>query len=156
MPGHRPVKTLGRGELARLTGCNIETIRYYERIGILPDPPRSPRGYRQYAPGDVARLGFVMRARELGFSLEDLRNLLHLVDRGAQTCAEVQRLAGAQLAAVRARISRLQAIESVLDETLARCSGRDVPDCAIIDALWPEPAPQPENDIGNGAAGQPG
>ena len=138
MPKHEPVNRLRRSDLARETGCNLETIRYYERIGLMPDPPRTPAGYRQYDRGHVARLGFIMRARELGFALEDVRALLHLVDRGAQTCGEVQKLAGAQLALVRARISDLRAIEAVLDQTLSRCSGRDVPDCAVIDALWPE------------------
>ena len=138
MKGHEPVNRLHRGDLARETGCNLETIRYYERIGLMPDPPRSAKGYRQYDRGHVARLGFIMRARELGFSLQEVRALLHLVDRGAQTCGEVQKIAGAQLDAVRARIGDLRAIESVLDQTLSRCSGQDVPDCAVIDALWPE------------------
>ena len=87
---HRSVKVLRRGDLARLTGCNLETIRYYENIGVMPEPPRSSKNYRVYDDRHVARLCFIMRARELGFTLDEVRDLLALVDGGAQTCGEVQ------------------------------------------------------------------
>lgn len=132
---HRSVKVLGRGELAKFTGCNLETIRYYENIGVMPDPPRSSKNYRVYDDGHVARLRFIMRARELGFTLDEVRDLLALVDGGAQTCGEVQGLANAHLANVRAKIADLKRIEHVLSSTVAQCTGDDVPDCPVIDAL---------------------
>jgi len=126
---------LRRVDLSRATGCNIETIRYYEKIGILPAPPRAENGYRQYDQAHVDRLRFVMRSRELGFTLDEIRSLLGLVDRGAQSCAEVQAVAQGHLETVRARIKDLQRVEKVLSETVSRCSGRDVPECPVMDAL---------------------
>jgi MerR family mercuric resistance operon transcriptional regulator len=121
--------------LARATGCNLETIRYYEKIGIMPDPPRSTKGYRSYDNAHVRRLKFVMRSRDLGFSLEEVRGLLGLVDEQSRTCAEVQIIAEDHLTDVRAKIADLQRIEHVLSDTVARCTGDAVPECAVIDAL---------------------
>ena len=129
------VKGMRRSDLARATGCNLETIRYYESIRIMPDPPRSARNYRTYDQSHVARLRFVMRARDLGFTLNEIRSLLNLVDGGIQTCAEVQVMAREHLDNVRAKIHDLKRIEGVLSQTLTQCSGRDVPECAVIDAL---------------------
>ena len=126
---------LRRSDLARLTGCHIETIRYYENIGIMPDPPRTARNYRTYDETHVARLRFIMRARDLGFGLDEIRDLLELVDRRVGSCAEVQKIALRHLHSVRARIADLRRIEKVLGETVSRCSGDDVPECAVIDAL---------------------
>lgn len=128
-----------RGELARKTGCNAETIRYYEKIGIMPEPRRSSAGYRQYDDTDERRLGFVMRGRELGFAMNDLASLLDLVDRRAVSCAEVEQLAKAHLQAVRARISDLKRMERTLDRTIRACSGEDVPECPLIDTLFATP-----------------
>jgi MerR family mercuric resistance operon transcriptional regulator len=122
--------------LARATGCNLETIRYYEKIGIMPDPPRSAKGYRSYDDTHVRRLKFVMRSRDLGFSLEEVRGLLGLVDKQTQTCAEVQTMAEAHLEEVHAKMADLKRIERVLSETVARCTGDAVPDCAVVDALF--------------------
>lgn len=132
---HRSVKILRRGDLARLTGCNLETIRYYETIGVMPEPPRSSKNYRVYDDSHVTRLRFVMRARELGFTLDEVRDLLAMVDGGQQTCGEVQALATAHLATVRAKIADLRRIEHVLSSTVAQCTGDDVPECPVIDAL---------------------
>lgn len=126
---------LFRNDLARKTGCNLETIRYYENIGVMPEPPRTSKGYRCYDASHVARLSFVMRARDLGFSLEEIRSLLTLVDGGAQTCAEVQGIAQEHLNSVLAKITDLNRIERVLSGTIAQCTGSDVPECAVIDAL---------------------
>lgn len=126
---------LRRSDLARLTGCNLETIRYYEAAGLLPEPPRTPNNYRAYDDTHVSRLRFVMRARELGFALEEVRDLLNLVDGKAGTCADVQALATRHVQSVRAKITDLQRIERVLAETVAQCSGEAVPECAVIDAL---------------------
>ena len=78
-----------RAQLAKLTGCNLETIRYYEKVGLLPGPPRSSNGYRVYSPELVQRLQFILRARDLGYAMDEIRSLLSLTDTGAQTCAEV-------------------------------------------------------------------
>ena len=129
------VTSLRRVDLARATGCNLETIRYYEKIGIMPDPPRSTKGYRSYDDAHVRRLKFVMRSRDLGFSLEEVRGLLGLVDEQSRTCAEVQIIAEDHLTDVRAKIADLKRIERVLSDTVARCTGDAAPECAVIDAL---------------------
>jgi MerR family mercuric resistance operon transcriptional regulator len=121
--------------LARATGCNLETIRYYEKIGIMPDPPRSTKGYRSYDDAHVRRLKFVIRSRDLGFSLEEVRGLLGLVEEQSRTCAEVQIIAEDHLTDVRAKIADLKRIERVLSDTVARCTGDAAPECAVIDAL---------------------
>ena len=132
---HRKVSVLRRSDLARLTGCNLETIRYYENIGIMPDPPRTAKNYRAYDETHVARLRFVMRSRDLGFTLEEIRDLLGLVDGKAGTCADVQAMATRHIESVRAKIVVLRRIETVLSETVSQCTGDDVPECAVIDAL---------------------
>ncbi|WFE77281.1 helix-turn-helix domain-containing protein [Roseinatronobacter sp. S2] len=135
MSGHEMEISLTRGELARATGCNIETIRYYEKTGLLPDPPRTAAGYRIYAAAHVSRLRFILRARELGFTLEDIKGLLGLEDGTVPTCAEVKARTDRHLADVRAKIADLHRIESALAQTAARCSGADVPHCPVLDAL---------------------
>jgi MerR family mercuric resistance operon transcriptional regulator len=130
-----PGKGLQRAALARATNCNLETIRYYETIGVMPDPPRTAAGYRVYDDGHVRRLRFILRARALGFSIEEIRALLQLLDGGNQTCAEVKARTEQHLADVRAKIADLQRIERVLATTAASCSGDDAPDCPIIEAL---------------------
>jgi len=135
MGGKTPVTNLLRSDLARATGCNLETIRYYETIGIMPDPPRTPKGFRVYDASHVRRLRFVMRMRELGFSLQEVREFLTLVDGGTQTCAEVLDRTQHHLTVVRAKIADLQRIEKLLDETAAQCSGDKVPECPVLDAL---------------------
>lgn len=125
-----------RGELSRKTGCNAETIRYYEKIGIMPEPARSASGYRQYDAAHERRLGFVMRGRELGFTMEDLKSLLDLIDRRAVSCMEVEKLASVHLQSVREKIRDLKRMESVLSSTVRACSGKDVPECPLIDTLF--------------------
>lgn len=128
-------KGLHRAALARRTACNLETIRYYEKIGMMPEPPRTEAGYRLYDDRHVERLRFILRARELGFSLDDIRELLTLVDRGTQTCAEVKERTERHLADVREKIADLKRIERVLAETAAKCSGDEVPDCPVLETL---------------------
>jgi MerR family mercuric resistance operon transcriptional regulator len=132
---HVSGKGLQRAELARRTGCNLETIRYYEKIGMMPDPPRTGTGYRVYDGGHVSRLRFILRARELGFAIAEVRGLLDLVDGGTQTCAEVKERTELHLADVRAKIADLGRIEAVLAATAAQCSGDEVPDCPVLNAL---------------------
>lgn len=135
MSDHVSGKGLQRAQLARRTGCNLEIIRYYEKIGMMPDPPRTASGYRIYDEGHVIRLRFILRARELGFAIEEIRGLLDLVDGGTQTCGEVLVRAERHLAEVRAKIADLRRIEKVLANTAAKCSGDAVPECPIIEAL---------------------
>ena len=95
MRDHAGVKGLKRAELAQRTGCNLETVRYYEKVGLLPEPPRTASGYRSYDSTHERRLRFVLRARELGFSLDEVRELLRLVDERDQPCAEASAVAAA-------------------------------------------------------------
>ena len=129
-------KEITRGQLAKRSGCNIETIRYYEKIGLMPEPPRSASGYRQYDVNHERRLLFIMRGRELGFTIEDLKSLLGLVDRREVSCGEVERLAKRHLRSVREKISDLRRMERTLSDTVHSCSGQDVPDCPLIDRLF--------------------
>ncbi|MBO9422571.1 helix-turn-helix domain-containing protein [Labrenzia sp. R4_2] len=135
MADHVSGKQLQRAELARRTGCNLETIRYYEKTGMIPDPPRTASGYRVYDEAHVARLQFILRARELGFSIDEIRGLLDLVDGGTQTCAEVKERTERHLADIRDKIADLKRIEQVLAATAAQCSGEDVPECPVLEAL---------------------
>ena len=138
MPDHENESCgLTRGELSKVTGCNIETIRYYEKVSLIPDPPRTEAGYRVYDDRHVERLRFILRARELGFSLDDIRGLLALVDHGTQTCAEVKQRTEKHLADVREKIADLEQIEQVLADTAAQCSGDAVPECPVLKALSP-------------------
>jgi len=130
---------IGIGALSRRTGVNIETIRYYERIGLLAPPPRSMGGHRVYDREAVRRLAFLRRARELGFTLDEVRTLLDLVD-GGFTCGEVLDLTERHLAGVRARIADLQRLEARLVEISEGCAGGAVPECPVVDALWREEA----------------
>ena len=131
----RPV-TLTIGALSKHTDCNIETIRYYERIGILPPPPRSAGGFRLYGEDHLKRLAFVRRSRQLGFALEEIRVLLELVDGGDYTCAEVKTLTLDHVAEIRRKIADLRKLEKVLKGMAAQCDGEEVPACPIIEALF--------------------
>ncbi|GAD57737.1 MAG: MerR family mercuric resistance operon transcriptional regulator [Limimaricola cinnabarinus] len=132
---HSDASELKRSELARCTGCNLETIRYYESVGLMPDPPRSPAGHRRYGQAHVERLNFIMRARELGFTMEEIRGLLSLVDRGSHTCADVEKMGRHHLDVVRSKIRDLQGIETILSETISRCTGASTPACPLLDVL---------------------
>jgi MerR family mercuric resistance operon transcriptional regulator len=122
------------GELSRRTGCNIETIRYYERIGILPALPRRGR-YRSYEPEHVSTLSFVRRSRELGFTLDEVRALLGLALAGHASCADARTLASAHLQVVRARIADLRRMERVLAGVVKACDAGDNTGCPLIDSL---------------------
>jgi len=124
-----------RGELAERSGCHIETVRFYEKRGLLPAPPRTAGGHRDYAPEHLRRLTFIRRARELGFTLGEVRGLLGLVDGGDWTCAEVRKMTLEHLASVRRKIAGLQKLGAILDDMAAECDGGAVPECPIIDAL---------------------
>ena len=124
------------GALSKRTGVNIETIRFYERVGILPKPPRSAGGHRIYGQDQLMRLGFVRRSRELGFSLAEVRGLLRLVDAGGHTCAEVKAITLDHLTDVRRKIADLRRLEQTLADVAGKCRGGKVPDCPVIEALF--------------------
>jgi MerR family transcriptional regulator, mercuric resistance operon regulatory protein len=124
-----------RGELAQRSGCNIETVRFYEKHGLLPAPPRSAGGHRDYAPEHLKRLIFIRRSRELGFTLEAVRRLLSLVDGSNWTCAEVRAMTLEHLADVRRKIADRQKLVKVLENMAAQCEGGLVPECPVVDAL---------------------
>jgi MerR family mercuric resistance operon transcriptional regulator len=130
----RPVG-LSIGEVSRLTDMNIETIRYYERIGIMPAPPRTEGGQRIYGEDHLKRLTFVRRSRELGFSLDEVRALLGLVGSHALTCADVRNMARGHIVDIRRKVKDLKKLERVLTDLADRCHGRKVPECPLLDTL---------------------
>lgn len=138
------------GRLARECGVSVETVRYYERVGVLPPPSRGANNYRHYTEAHRARLGFVRRARELGFSLEEVRDLLALVDGGRYTCAQVRELAQAHLDAVRDRLRDLQRMEASLADLVAGCDGAGVPACSLLDSLFADTGPEPPPGVSAG------
>ncbi len=127
-----PIK---RGALAKRSRCNIETIRYFEKIGLMTDPDRTEGGHRLYRPEHQARLAFILRGRQLGFSIDELRSLLSLVDSGRYTCGEVLTLTQKHLSIVREKIADLRRLETTLAKVAGECAGGQTPDCPIIDAL---------------------
>jgi MerR family mercuric resistance operon transcriptional regulator len=118
-----------------LTGVNIETIRYYERTKVLAAPPRTDSGRRVYQWSDVRTLAFLRRARELGFSLDDIRTLLRLGGPEKASCREVRRIAAHHLENIRAKIGDLRKLERLLAKTVAQCTGTTAPDCPVLDIL---------------------
>jgi len=135
---HTREGTFSRGALARVTGVNGETIRYYEGIGLMPDPHRSAGGHRIYDRSHLQRLRFIRRCRELGFSLNEVRALLDPVDRGGYTCAEIRDRATVHLKDVTRKMRDLQRMQRTLRTMIASCDGGSIPECPIIDALFSE------------------
>jgi MerR family mercuric resistance operon transcriptional regulator len=132
----RPPADIAIGDLSRRAQCNIETIRYYERIGLLPQPYRQGGRFRRYDADDVARLRFVRRARQLGFTLDEVRALMRLA--GAdddRVRVEARRLAAAHVAEIRAKITDLQAMERVLSNAIRDCDSGRPPRCPLIEVL---------------------
>jgi len=130
------MERLTTSRLAQLGGVNLETIRYYERRGLLPNPPWTEAGYRQFVPDTAQRLRFIKRAQELGFTLSEIRELLMLRAEPGEDCSEVCRQAQQKLGEVRAKISQLRSIEKALRRLTAGCSGdRPFSECGILEAL---------------------
>lgn len=125
------------GELARLTGTKVETVRFYERSGLLPAPGRTDANYRAYGMDHLARLSFVRRARDLGFTLDQVRELLDLSDDKGRSCAGVDAIASAHLAGIDRKIADLTALRAELDRVLSSCRHGTVGNCRIIEALAP-------------------
>lgn len=123
------------GQLARLTDTKTVTIRYYEQLGLLPSVSRNASGYRQYAEADRDRLLFIRRSRALGFSLDDIRQLLGFADHRQASCAAVDAKMAEQLEQVRLRIRDLQGLELELQRLLSCCHGGVIEECRIIESL---------------------
>src|SRR5258707_10675708 len=123
------------GELSKRSGVNIETIRYYERVKMLAPPPRTASGPRVYCSTDLRALVFIRRARELGFSLDEIRALLRLGGPEKASYREVREIAAHHLEGIRAKLGDLRKLERLLAKTVARCSGRTAPDCPVLDIL---------------------
>lgn len=124
------------GEASKRSGVHIETIRYYERVGVMPKPLRSSGGQRVYDSEQLRRLSFIKRCRELGFSLNEVRDLFALVDGGNQTCNEVHSLTVNHLKDVRKKISDMRKLERVLKDMSDQCTRGNVPECPVVDALF--------------------
>jgi DNA-binding transcriptional MerR regulator len=124
------------GAISKATGINIETIRYYERIGLLPAPPRTRSNYRAYTPTEQKRLNFVRRTRTLGFSIDEIRALLRLSDNADTDCCEVTEIARNQLRETERKIADLQVLADELRSLIASCSGGiGIVDCRILEAF---------------------
>ena len=123
------------GKLGEAAGVKVPTIRYYEQIGLLPEAERSAGNQRLYGRRTMDRLTFIRHARELGFPLEAIRDLLSLSDRPDQSCAAADAIAQTQLAAVGARIGRLLALKAELERMVVQCAGGVIADCRVIEVL---------------------
>lgn len=125
------------GDLAKATDTKVETIRYYEKIGLLPEPGRTAGNYRDYSAAHRDRLSFIRRARGLGFSIQQVRDLLGLSDQRNQACKAVDEIAREHLSEVERKIRDLQALRRELDTILRQCGCGTIAECRIIEALSP-------------------
>ena len=130
------MQTLPIGKLSEQTGVHIETIRYYEKIDLLPKPYRSAGGHRLYSYEQKKRLHFINRCRKLGFALDEVRSLLALVDSDRHNCEEVQAITTSHLQGVRKKIADLKNLEQALADMEAQCESNLTPDCPVIDVLY--------------------
>lgn len=123
------------GAMSKHTGVNIETIRYYERIALMPKPDRTAGGNRQYNHDQLKRLAFIKRSRELGFSIDEIRALLGMVDQDGVSCGEVHAMTMIHLQSVQEKIASLRKLEKMLTTMASECALGDVPDCPILETL---------------------
>ncbi len=126
---------LSIGTLGKRTGTKVQTIRYYEQIGLMPEPGRTEGGQRRYEDAELDRLAFIRHSRELGFSLEAIRELLDLSDNPERSCAQIDAVAQKQLHKVEARIARLEALRIELRRMIGECHADRVADCRILEVL---------------------
>lgn len=126
------------GQVAERAGCKVETVHYYEKTGLMPEPPRTEGGHRVYALSHVKRLNFIRRSRELGFSIEQIKELLKFIDEPNHYCGEVKAMAILQARAVQQKIDDLERLKKALNTMVSRCKGSrySIDDCPIIDALY--------------------
>jgi Cu(I)-responsive transcriptional regulator len=125
------------GDLATRTGVKVATIRWYEKVGLLTEPNRTGSNYRLYADDALRRLTFIRRARDLGFSLDEVRELLDLADDGSRDCAAVDEIARRHLADVESKLADLARLRERLSRLVSSCAGGAVDDCRILEALGP-------------------
>ncbi len=125
------------GALAEATDTKVETVRYYERIGLLPEPGRTSGNYRAYSADHLGRLSFIRRARDLGFTLDQIRALLGLADHKDDDCCAVDTMARDHLTDIDRKIADLKALRRVLNDLLGQCKQGTIADCRIIGALSP-------------------
>ena len=123
------------GSLAKKTGTKVQTIRYYEQIGMMPEPGRTAGGQRRYGNPELDRLAFIRHARQLGFSLEAIRELLDLSDQPDRPCHEADAIARRQLKQVEQRLARLEALRTELKRMVHECSGGQTADCRVLEVL---------------------
>ncbi len=148
------MNSLRIGDLARATRTRVETIRWYEKQGLLPQPERTVGNYRAYGDAELGRLSFIRRARDLGFSLDQVRTLLDLAESRDSDCASADGLAADHLAEIDRKIADLTMLRRELSALLASCRGGKVATCRIIDALGPPPKALPERPCQRSATGQ--
>jgi Hg(II)-responsive transcriptional regulator len=143
-PGSRNADGVGPmriGEVAGAAGVNVQTVRYYERRGLLEEPPRTPSGYRTYEAGAVDRIRFIQRAQDLGFTLNEIEELLELRVEDAHGCPGVEARTARKLEEVRRKITELRRMEAVLEELVTACRSRSpTTECPILRALEEDPA----------------
>ncbi|SEO09345.1 MerR family transcriptional regulator [Palleronia pelagia] len=123
------------GNLAKKTGTKVQTIRYYEQIGLMPEPGRTAGGQRRYGEDELDRLAFVRHARQLGFTLEAIRELLDLSDEPDRSCENAAAIARRQLRQVEQRIARLEALRTELKRMVRECAGGQTADCRVLEVL---------------------
>ncbi len=128
------------GQLGKATGTVVETVRYYEKIGLLAPPARTSGNYRSYGQNEVARLSFIRRARDLGFGIAEVRSLLELADDRQRPCGEVDTLARTQLDQVERKIADLKALRLELSSLINQCQQGTIAECRILEALGPRAA----------------
>jgi DNA-binding transcriptional MerR regulator len=126
---------LSIGDLARRSGVNIQTIRYYEQIGLLAAPPRTEGGQRRYGSGAVQRLGFIRHARDLGFDIAAIRELIALAGEPDRPCVDADRIALAQLETVKTKIAGLKLLQKELERMLHQCAHGTISDCRVVETL---------------------
>jgi len=126
---------LSIGQMAKAGNCKVQTIRYYEEAGLLAKPERSEGNQRIYTPQDRERLSFIRHSRELGFSLDQIRQILCFSDNPNHTCSEVDQIANRHLEEVESKIERLQSLQKELKRMISQCRGERVADCRIIEVL---------------------
>lgn len=129
------VRTIG--DLSKVTGTKVETIRYYERIGLLAAPPRTAGNYRAYGDAALGRLSFIRRARDLGFGIDQIRALLSLSEKKKRSCKAVDAIAREHLADVEVKLADLMALRCELASIIRQCGCGTIADCRIIEALAP-------------------
>lgn len=123
------------GDLARATGSKVETVRYYEQIGLMPAPERTEGNYRSYTTRHLQRLNFIRHARGLGFDIAEIRSLLDLADQPERDCAEADRIATGHLAAIEAKISRLEVLREELSRVVGACRGGRAATCRVLEVI---------------------